>query len=90
VWHFPGVRDLPPGPAGVKQLVRNILAGNPNFKLTLEDLVVEGDKVAVRHSFRRTDPASGKLQHGTELAIARFVGDKFAEDWELISPWEDD
>jgi ketosteroid isomerase-like protein len=90
VWHFPGVGDLPPGPAGVKQLFRSILDGNPNFKPTLEDLFVEGDKVAVRSSFRRMDPVSGKPQHGTELAIERYVGDQIAEEWELISPWEDD
>ena len=90
VWHFPGVTHLPPGPGGVKQLFRSILDGNPNFKPTLEDLFVEGDKVAVRFSFRRTDPVSGKPQHGTELAIERYVGDQIAEEWELISPWEDD
>ena len=90
VWHFPGVRDLPPGPTGMKQVIRNILADNPDFRATIEDLVVEGDKLAARCTMRRTDPASGKPQHGTNLDISRFAGDKIVEEWELISSWEDD
>jgi predicted ester cyclase len=90
VWHFPGVRDLPPGPAGMKQMLRRILGGNPDLKFTLEDLFVEGDKVAVRCTMHRKDPVTGKSQHGTNLVLSRFVGDKAAEDWELISPWEDE
>jgi len=90
VWHFPGIPDLPPGPAGMKQMYRGILAGNPDLKFTLEDLLVEGDKTACRCTMRRTDPDSGKSQHGWNLVISRFVGDKVAEDWELISPWEDE
>ena len=90
VWHFPDVTDLQPGPAGVKTLCRNILAGNPNMKITLEDMLMEGDKVAVRCTIRRTDPASGKPQRCQEMLIGRMVGDKTAEDWELLGPWEDD
>jgi len=90
VWHFPGVTDMPPGPAGMKQLFRNILTGNPNYKAALVDLFMEGDKAASRYTMRRSDPASGKPQHGTILDIGRFVGDKLAEEWELVSQWEDD
>jgi len=44
VWHLPGVTDLPPGPAGVKLAFRGILAENPDFKPTLEDLFVQGTR----------------------------------------------
>ena len=90
VWHFPGVHGLPPGPASMKQIGRQIVGDNPEFKITLEDLFMEGDKVAVRCTMHRKDPVSGKLQHGIDIVLSRFVGDKAAEDWELISPWEDD
>jgi ketosteroid isomerase-like protein len=90
VWHLPGLTGLQPGPAGVKSMFREILAGNPNFIPTLEDMLVDGDKVAARHTFRRTDPATGKPQHCSDLEIFRMVGDKIAELWELLGPWEDD
>jgi predicted ester cyclase len=90
VWHFPGVTGLPLGPAGMKQMYRGVLVGNPDLKFALEDLVVEGDKTACRCTMRRTDPTSGKPQHGWNLVVSRFASDKVAEDWELISPWEDE
>ena len=90
VWHFPGVIGLQPGPAGMKSVMREILAGNPNMKITLDDLLVEGNKVATRCTIRRTDPDTGKPQRCSDLVISRMVGDKAAEDWELLGPWEDD
>ena len=90
VWHFPGVTDLPPGPAGMKQMLRGILARNPNMRFTLEDLLVEENRTAIRCTMRRTHPDSGKPQIGWNLVVSRFVGDKIAEDWELIRPWEDE
>jgi predicted ester cyclase len=56
----------------------------------MEDLLADGDKIAFRLSIHRTDPVTGKLQHCAELCISRFVGDKIAEEWELLGPWEDD
>jgi ketosteroid isomerase-like protein len=90
VWYFPGVTDLPPGPAGMKQMFRGILAANPDLRFTLADLIVDRDKTAIRCTMRRTDPDSGKPQRGWNLVISRFVGDQVAEDWELISGWEDE
>ncbi len=90
IWHFPGLTGLQPGPAGVKSLMRDILAENPAMKITLEDLLVEGDKVATRCTIRRTDPGTGKPQRCSDLVISRMVGDKTAEDWELLGPWEDE
>ena len=90
VWHFPGLTGLQPGPAGVKSTFRAILAENPALKPTLDDLLVEGNKVATRCTLRRTDPDTGKPQRCSDLVISRMIGDKTAEDWELLGPWEDD
>ena len=90
VWHFPGVHDFPSGPACAKQLFRGILEQNPEFKSTLEELIQEGNMVAIRCTMHRKDPTNGKPQHETLLQLSRFVGDKYAEDWELIGQWEDD
>ena len=90
VWHFPAVHDFPLGPACAKRLFRQVLGESPEFRSTLEELFVEGDRVASRCTMHRKDPTTGKPQHGTEIALSRFVGDKVAEEWELIGPWEDD
>jgi predicted SnoaL-like aldol condensation-catalyzing enzyme len=90
VWHAPGFTGRQPGPAGVKSILRDILGWNPNMKVTLVDLFAEGDKVAARFTLQRTDPATGKTQHCLDLSLTRFVGDKTAEEWELIGPWEDE
>ena len=90
VWHFPGLTHLLPGPEGVKQSVRGILEGNPNFQITVEDLFVEGDKVAVRCTCHRMDPGTGKPQRLMDILIVRYAGGKDAEEWELIGPWEDE
>ena len=52
--------------------------------------IVQGDKVAVRYSVSRTDPDSGKRHRCMILAIDHYVGDKIAEMWELVGPWEDE
>jgi hypothetical protein len=38
----------------------------------------------------RTDPETGKAQHLTSIMICHLRGGKFAEDWQVVSPWEDD
>jgi len=59
----------------------------PDFHLTLDDLVAEGDKVAARWTFEGTHrgplagiPATGKrVKVGNGIAIYRLTGGKVAE-----------
>jgi ketosteroid isomerase-like protein len=81
VAHGPTLPDLPPGPAGVKQFIRGAFEGWPDFTATLEDMVAEGDRVAVRMSARGTDATTGKPMTLTALWISRFVDGKIAEEW---------
>jgi predicted SnoaL-like aldol condensation-catalyzing enzyme len=89
-YHNPAVPDLPPGLAGLKTLLPGFYTENPNLKVTLEDHLVDGDKMVIRCTIHRTDPATGKPQHCMDLCISRFGGDKIAEEWELLGSWEDD
>jgi predicted ester cyclase len=91
VYHNPGVRDLAPGRESIKQFVRALYKAMPDLHHNApDDLIVQGDKVAVRYTVRRTDPATGKLQTCMILLIERYAGDKIAEMWELVGPWEDE
>jgi predicted ester cyclase len=70
-------------------IVRNWRTAFPDFHFTLEDMIVDGNKVALRIPFTGThqgrflglDP-TGKKINVTEILILRLEGDKIAEMWE--------
>ena len=71
-----------------KPLETMLLAALPDIHYTVEDLVAEGDKVAVRLTVTGTHrgvllgvPPTGKHTTVTESAISRIVGSKIAEHW---------
>jgi steroid delta-isomerase-like uncharacterized protein len=83
--------NLPPGSEGLKALIGAFRAGFPDYKDTIEDVIVEGDKVVVRWTFRGTHqgeflgvPATNKLAttHGT--SIFRISAGKIKDDWTNI------
>ena len=43
-----------PGPGGVRQLVMNVRRAFPDLVETIDDLVAEGDRVALRLTLRGT------------------------------------
>ena len=71
-----------------KQLEAMLLAALPDIHYTVEDLLAEGNKVAVRLTVTGTHrgvflgiPPTGKHTTVTESAISRIVGGKIAEHW---------
>ncbi|MFQ5859457.1 MAG: ester cyclase [Anaerolineae bacterium] len=79
----PGVR---PDREGLKQFVTVLLAGFPDFRITVEDMVAEGDKVVVRATWRGTHkgefigiPPTGRQVTVTEIGIHRIEGGKVSE-----------
>ncbi len=63
----------------------------PDFHLTIEDLIAEGDQVAVRFTARGTHQRegmgllpTGKQITVTGIAIARIANDKFVEIWHQV------
>jgi steroid delta-isomerase-like uncharacterized protein len=87
VGHFPG---LPPiqGIEAFKQFTSAFFTAFPDLHTTIEDLIAEGDKVAVRQTWRGTHsgnflgiPPTGKQVIFTSLEIYRAAGGKLAEEW---------
>ena len=71
-----------------KQIEAMLLTALPDLHYTVEDLIAEGDKVAVRLTARGTQhgafmgvPPTGKHTTVTESAFSRIVGGKIAEHW---------
>ena len=90
VGHLPGAQDPVRGPEGVKQYFRGVIKALPNYRGTVEDVLAAGDNAAVRFTARRTDPVTGKAQRSTVVLISHLQSGKFAEDWEVAGPWEDE
>jgi steroid delta-isomerase-like uncharacterized protein len=85
VHHAPG---LPPDLEGMKQALPMFRAAFPDMRLTVEDMIAEGDKVLDRVTVRCTHegelmgiPASGKQVEFMETHISRIVGGKIVERW---------
>ena len=71
-----------------KQIEAMLLTALPDIHYTVEDLIAEGDEVAVRLTVTGTHhgvflgvPPTGKHTTVTESAISRIVGGKIAEHW---------
>jgi predicted ester cyclase len=80
-----------PGLEGVKQKWAMYLAGIPDLRVTIEELVAEGDKVAVRRSYAGTHrgellgiPPTGRPVRIGGISIFRLTGGKIAEQWEQL------
>ena len=54
VVHGAGGQAVPTGPEGVKQLVSAWRTGFPDGRMSVDDMIGEGDKVAIRMTWRGT------------------------------------
>lgn len=86
--HDPGTPPLPTGPEGYRQLVRTYRTAFPDLHLAVEDLVTEGDKVAVRWTARGTNtgelmgmPPTGKPGTVTGISILPITAGKITAQW---------
>jgi len=88
VWHQPG-RPKPLTREETEQFERTLWAAFPDGRLTIEDMIAEGDKVVTRYTWRGTHkgdylgiPATGKEVACTSISISRIAEGKVAEEWE--------
>ena len=79
---------FPSGPEGAKQVFTMYRTAFPDFRLSLEDLIAEGDKVVARwvtHGTHQGElmgiPPTGKPVTVTGIDLFRFAGGKIAEHW---------
>jgi len=86
--HDPSRADLPPGPDGVRQAWTMMRAAFPDLEATIDDLVAEGDKVAVRGGIHGTHdgelmsiPPTGKRVTVTLIDFNRIRDGMLAERW---------
>jgi predicted ester cyclase len=77
--------DQVPGPEGVKSYFASIRASFPDMYVTIDDLIVEGDKVVVRTTWRGAIyegiAPTGKQVARTLIQIFRIEGGQILEEW---------
>ena len=88
VLHDPNYPQPVHGAEGLKQYIRTFRTAFPDVHFTIEDMVGEGDTVAVRHTARGTHqgelfgiPPTGKQLTVTGMTCQRFVNGKPVEIW---------
>lgn len=78
----PGNREV--GIAEDQQMMLEMYERMPGIKVTIEDMVAEGDKVVCRNVWRwRAEGGSTMEFHG--FVEWRFEGDKIAERWATVT-----
>jgi len=90
IYHDPGAPGVRTS-EDYKRWVTESLNAFPNLHITIEDLVAEGDQVAMRWTFRGTHtgdlvapvplPATGKQVTVPGITIVRLTGGKGVEVW---------
>ena len=88
------VHGYPPGvegKAGVSEFYRSFAKALPDLQLTADDVIADGDKVAVRYSLRGTHsdelmgvPATGKEVDVTGQSFFRFENGRVVERWQSL------
>ena len=81
----------PPGREGYKQNVTDWFVAFPDIQYITEDMVAEGDKVAIRWAYRGTHQGefmgiapTGKQVTMKGISIIRIVGGTIVEVWDEV------
>jgi len=84
---------IPPGREAVKQFSTLFRSAFPDLKITIDDIIAEGDKVVVRGiwsgthkgEFMGIPPTDKSVSFGV-IDIVRIVGGKVVEHWGQMEP----
>jgi steroid delta-isomerase-like uncharacterized protein len=89
VRHDPAFPGEVRGPEGFKEYVRAMCTPFPDARIAIEDVIVEGERMAMRWTFTGTQsgdfvgiPASGKALTLTGISIIRIKEGRIAEGWD--------
>jgi predicted SnoaL-like aldol condensation-catalyzing enzyme len=83
LYHGPGGQELK-GLEGLRQYKRELRRLMPDVHFSLNDIIAEGDRVAVRWTMTATyDPQNIQVTN-TGMIISRIIDGKCVEDWEIF------
>src|SRR5580700_3648534 len=80
-----GPGGKPTGVDGDERMMLAMYESMPDLRVSIEDMIAEGDKVACRNIWRWTDTRSGKTMAFHGFVLWRFDGEKIAERWATVT-----
>jgi predicted ester cyclase len=80
-----GPGGKPTGVEGDEAMMVKMHGALPGLRVTIEEMVAEGDRVICRNLWRWTDPVSQKGMQFHGFVEWRFEGEKIAERWATVS-----
>jgi predicted ester cyclase len=80
-----GPGGKPTGVEGDEQMMLAMYQSMPDLRITIEEMIAEGDKVVCRNIWRWTDPGSRKKMQFHGFVLWRFEGNKIAERWATVT-----
>ncbi len=78
-----------PGTAGIKEAVKGFLETFSDLNVTVEDVIVEGNKVVTRETWKGTQKSTGKAGSGSVIHIFWIQDGKVTEEWSKGWDWAD-
>ncbi len=79
--HDPAIPDPPPGPAGLKPIVRLLRDNAPDLRFEEVHLLVEGDLLAAHLLVHGVGPEPVR-----QIQVERFEGGRIVEHWRATGP----
>ena len=86
--HGAGGQAVGMGPEGLIDLIKTWRTAFPDGRMTVDDIIVEGDLVGIRNTWHGTQtesfygiPPSGKEVHVTSVGLDRVTDGQVAEGW---------
>jgi predicted ester cyclase len=58
----------------------------PDLRVTVEDILAEGDRVVVRNAWQATEKATGQKIEFRGFVLWRFANQKIVERWATLTP----
>lgn len=80
-----GPGNKPTDIKGDEEMMQRMYEVMPDLRLTIEDMIAEGDKVVCRNVWRWTDPNSHRRMEFHGFVLWRFEGEKIAERWATVT-----
>ena len=80
-----GPGGKPTGIDGDEKMMLKMYELMPDLRITIEDILAEGDRVVCRNIWRWTDLASQKRMEFHGFVMWRFEADKIAERWATVT-----
>lgn len=81
-----GPGGKPTGVAGDEQMMIAMYDAMPDLRVSIEDMIAEGDKVMCRNVWRWTDRGSSRKMEFRGFVLWRFEGARIAERWATVTP----